>query len=65
MTPDGIVEAVDVAPDGVLGLGPSLEDGAPDQLGFQGLEEGLDNRVVVAISLPDIEIWMPCFLSSA
>lgn len=49
MAPDGIVEAVDGAPDPVLGFSPALEDGAPDQLGFQGLEEGLDNRVIVAV----------------
>ena len=49
MAPDGIVESVDVAPDRVLGFSPALEDGAPDQFGFQGLEEGLDNSVVITV----------------
>lgn len=49
---DGIVEAVDVAADGLPGLGLGLEDGAPDQLGLQRLEEGLDHGVVEAVSLP-------------
>ena len=52
MTPDRIVEAVDVTPDRVLGLGPRLEDGAPDQLGLQGLEEGLDHRIIIAVPFP-------------
>jgi hypothetical protein len=45
MAPDRIVESVDVAPDRLLGFSPALEDGAPDQLEFQSLEEGLDNSV--------------------
>ena len=52
MTPDRIVEAIDVTADCRLGLGSRLEDGAPDQFGFQGLEEGLDHRVVEAVSFP-------------
>jgi hypothetical protein len=52
MTPDWVVEAVDLTAEGVLGLGSGLEDGAPDHLGFQGLEERLDNRVVVTIAFP-------------
>lgn len=32
MAPDGIVEAVDIAGNGVFGLGARMEDGAPDQL---------------------------------
>jgi hypothetical protein len=49
MAPEGIVESVDVAPDRVLGFGPALEDGAPDQFGFQGFEEGLDDSVVITV----------------
>jgi len=41
MASDGVVEAINVTPKCVLGLGSGLENGAPDQLGFQGLEEGL------------------------
>ena len=66
MTPDGVVEAVDVTADRLLGLGSGLEDGAPDQLGLQGLEEGLDHGIVDSnCPVPDIEIRMPCFLNSA
>ena len=52
MAPDGIVEPVKVAGDGLGGLQAGAEDGPPDKLGFQRFEEGLDHRVVVAISLP-------------
>lgn len=50
MAPDGVVEAVDVAADGVLRLQAGCEDGAPDELGFQGFEERLHHGVIVAIS---------------
>lgn len=39
MTPNGIVEAVDVTADRLPGLGSGLDDDASDQLGLQGLEE--------------------------
>src|SRR3954465_11450343 len=51
MTPDGIIEAIDVTGDGLLGLGAGLEGGAPDEFGLQRLEERLDHRVVVTIPL--------------
>ena len=51
MAPDGIVEPVDVAADGLGGFLASVKNGPPDELGFQGLEERLDHGVVVAISL--------------
>jgi hypothetical protein len=51
MTPDRIVEPIDVTAEGVLGLGSGLEDGAPDHLGFQGLEERLDDRVDAPIKV--------------
>jgi hypothetical protein len=51
MTPDGIVEPVNVAGDGLDRLLPGVEDGPPDKLGFQRLEERFDHRVVVAVSL--------------
>lgn len=50
MAPDEVVEAVDIAGNGALGLDAGVEDGAPDKLGFDGLEERLDYRVIVAIS---------------
>ena len=51
MTPDGVVEAVDVLTNRLLSLGSGLEDGAPDQLGFQALEEGLDNGIDAPIEV--------------
>jgi len=52
MAPDGIVEPVDVATNGLGSLLAGVEDGPPHQLGFEGLEERFDHRVVVAVSLP-------------
>ena len=51
MAPDGIVEPVDVAANGLVGFLASAKDGPPDGLGFQGLEERLHHGIVVAISL--------------
>lgn len=65
MAPYGVVEAIDIAGNGLAGLGAGVEDGAPDEFGFDGLEEGFDHSVVVAISLPDMEIRMPWRRSSA
>ena len=51
MAPDGIVEAVNVATNGLGRLLTGVEDGPPHQLGFEGLEERLHHGVVVAIPL--------------
>ena len=51
MAPDGIVEPVDAAANGLVGIVVGVQDGPPDALGFQGLEERLDHGVVVAIPL--------------
>src|SRR3954449_5564395 len=51
MAPDGIVEPVDVAANGLVGFVAGVEDGPPDELGFQGLKERLHHSVVVAIPL--------------
>ena len=51
MAPNGIVEPVDVAANGLVGLLASVKDGPPDELGFQGLEERFHHGVVVAIPL--------------
>jgi hypothetical protein len=51
MASDGIVEAIDIAADGDCGIVPRLEGGAPDEFGFQRLEERLDHRIVVAVAL--------------
>ena len=46
-----VIEAVDVLEDGGLGLAARFPSPAPDQLGLDGLEEGLDGRIVVAVAL--------------
>src|SRR4051795_4628111 len=51
MAPDGIVEPIDVAANGQVGFVAGVEDGPPDELGFQGLEERLDHGVVIAVPL--------------
>src|SRR3954463_10499558 len=51
MAPDGIVEPIDVAANGLVCLLAGVEDGPPDELGFQGLEERLHHGVVIAIPL--------------
>ncbi|GBQ33881.1 hypothetical protein AA12717_4174 [Gluconacetobacter sacchari DSM 12717] len=51
MAPDRIVETVDVTADSILGILSGQEDRPPNEFGFQGFEEGLDNGIVVTISL--------------
>ena len=51
MAPHGVVEAVDIAGNGLPGLGAGVEDGAPDELGFDRLEERLDHGVIEAVAL--------------
>ena len=51
MSPDGIVEAVDIASDFGGRFSPAPEDSAPDEFGLQRLEERLDHGVVEAVSL--------------
>ncbi len=51
VTAAGIVEAIDVTGQRVDGLCSRLERGALDQLALQCLEERLDNRAVITISL--------------
>ena len=65
MAADGIVEAVDIAPDCGGRFSSAPEDGAPDEFGLQRLEIRLDHGVIEAFPFPDIEIRMPFFLSSA
>ena len=66
MTAEGIVEAVDGTADCDRGFDPALEDAAPpDAFGLEGLEERLDQALSKPFPLPDIEIEMPFFLSSA
>lgn len=38
MAPDGIVEAVHVAGNGLSGFGAGVKDGSPDKLGFNVLK---------------------------
>src|SRR3954452_2819179 len=49
MAPDGMVEPVDVAANGLVRLLAGVEDSPPDELGFQGLEERLHHGIVIAI----------------
>src|SRR6478735_2394017 len=51
MAPDGIVKLVYVAANSPVRLLASVEDGPPNELGFQGCEERLDHGVVIAIPL--------------
>ena len=51
MAPDGIVEPVDVATNGLVGILAGIEDGPPDKLGYQGFEERFHHGVVIAIPL--------------
>ena len=51
VAPGRIVEAVDVAGQGVARLGPGQEHGAPDEFALQRLEERLDHGIVVAVPL--------------
>src|SRR3954466_8184546 len=50
VAPDGVVDSIDVTADGVCSLGPGLEDGAPDELGFQRLEERLHHGIVETVA---------------
>ena len=65
MAADGIVEAVDIAPDCGGRFSSAPEDGAPTSSAFSVLK----NVSIMALSkqfpFPDIEIRMPFFLSSA
>jgi len=44
-----VIEAVDILEDDGFGLATGLPRPAPDEFGFDGLEERLDNGVVMAI----------------
>ena len=48
MAPARIVEAVDVFEDGDFGITTRSPGPLPQQLSFDGFEEGLDHRVVIA-----------------
>ena len=51
MAPDGIVEPVNVAANGLGSLLAGVKDGPPHKLGFQRLKERLHHGVVVAVPL--------------
>lgn len=44
-----VIETVDVLEDGCLSLSACFPRPAPDQLGLDGLEEGLDGGIVMAV----------------
>ena len=45
MSPDEVIEPVDVFGDGVFSLLAGLPDDRPNQIGLEGLEERFDHRV--------------------
>lgn len=45
-----VIEAVDVLEDGRLSLSAGLPGAPPDQLGLDGLEEGFDCGVIIAVA---------------
>src|SRR3954466_6887436 len=49
MASEGVLEPVNVVANGLVGFLTGVEDGAPDELGFQGLKERLHHGIVVAI----------------
>ena len=51
MSPPWIVEAVDVLEEGQFDVAACRPGSSPDHLSLQGLEEGLDGGVIVAVSL--------------
>ena len=67
MTPDGVIEAVDVTPKCVLGLGSGLVWKTVRQTSsdFKVLKKVSTTALSKQLPFPDIEIWMPCFLNSA
>ena len=51
MASDGIVGAVGIAGNGLRSFGTSIEDGTPDEFGFDRLEERLVHGIIVTVSL--------------
>lgn len=59
MAPDGVVEAVDVAGNGLRGFVAGVEDCSPDELGSDGLEDVSIMALFRQFLLPDMGIRMP------
>ena len=47
-----VVETIDILEYRALSLTACVPTGAPDQLGFDGFEEPLNHRIVIAITFP-------------
>ena len=47
-----VIEPVDILEDRALGLTACVPTVAPNQLGFDGFEEPLNHRMVIAITFP-------------
>lgn len=47
----GVIKAIDIVTDFGFSLGSGLVMSPPDELRFQGFEQGLDHRIVIAIAL--------------
>jgi len=54
-----IIEAVDVFKYGHFYLSPCLTSIAPDQLSFEGFEKGLNNHIIIVISVATLAHQMP------
>ncbi|KPP90342.1 MAG: hypothetical protein HLUCCA05_13925 [Roseibaca calidilacus] len=61
MSASRVIEAVDVLKDGGFGLSTRFPSAPPDQFGLDGLEEGFDCGVVVAIPFPTHRHLEPVF----
>jgi hypothetical protein len=50
VSPDWIVEAIDISGNGIVRIGAYVELGAPDHFDFDRLKEGFNHRIIITIS---------------
>jgi hypothetical protein len=50
VSPDWIVEAIDISGNGIVRIGACVEPCAPDHFDFDGFEEGFDHRIIIAVT---------------
>ena len=50
MPSNWIIEGIDILSNGDLGLVPCFEHRAPDQLGFDGFEDGFHHGIIITIA---------------
>ena len=58
MSPHQIGKAVDISGNGLFGAVAGVIDGAPDEIGFQRLEERLDRSVDAPMLVKQIFGWL-------